>query len=205
MKREAARRGWWDLPVENGNLGRAEDVDVDVLSLEPNRTDLCGGNPAHRNVLDMLAHQADPSPLEHGAAASHLPLSLLPYSTMARAALKGGGRIPDGRTGAEPPPTRPPPPLAPLTRDFYAIFSTRLRPIFRACLVENYGCLLGSWLSTKLPTARALQTRPADSTRSFFLFYSKSWTIGMFHLTSLILFSEKYKYGNLKSCANKAS
>ena len=128
VKRVAARRGWWDLPVENGNLGRAEDVDVDVLSLEPNRTDLCGGNPAHRNVLDMLAHQADPSPLEHGAAASHLPLSLLPYSTMARAALKGGGRIPDGRTGAEPPPTRPP--LAPLTRDFYAIFSTRLRPIF---------------------------------------------------------------------------
>ena len=105
VKRVAARRGWWDLPVENGNLGRAEDVDVDVLSLEPNRTDLCGGNPAHRNVLDMLAHQADPSPLEHGAAASHLPLSLLPYSTMARAALKGGGRIPDGRTGAEPPPT----------------------------------------------------------------------------------------------------
>ena len=105
VKRVAARRGWWDLPVENGNLGRAEDVDVDVLSLEPNRTDLCGGNPAHRNVLDMLAHQADPSPLEHGAAASHLPLSLLPYSTMARAALRGGGRIPGGRTGAEPPPT----------------------------------------------------------------------------------------------------
>ena len=31
VKPRAARRGWLILPVENGNLGRAEDVDVDVL------------------------------------------------------------------------------------------------------------------------------------------------------------------------------
>ena len=52
-------------PVENRDLGRAENVDVDVLPLEAHGWDLRRGHAPHGDVAHVLPHEADPGPLEH--------------------------------------------------------------------------------------------------------------------------------------------
>ena len=59
--------------VQHRDLGRAQDVDIDILPLEANGGDLGVGYTAHSDVLDMLAHQGDPGPLQHGAARAVRP------------------------------------------------------------------------------------------------------------------------------------
>ena len=53
-------------PVEHWDLGRTENVDVDVFSLEAHRGYFRLRHLADRDVPDMVPHQADPGPLQHG-------------------------------------------------------------------------------------------------------------------------------------------
>ena len=55
-------------PVEDRDLGRAENVDVDVFPLEPDRGDLGLRHAAHGDVPDVVPDQGDPRALQHGVA-----------------------------------------------------------------------------------------------------------------------------------------
>ena len=52
-------------PVQHGDLGRTENVDVDVFSLEAHRGYFRLRHLADRDVPDMVPHQGDPGPLQH--------------------------------------------------------------------------------------------------------------------------------------------
>ena len=54
-----------DPPVEHWDLGWAQNVDVNIFSLETHCGYLGTGHSPHCNVLDMLPHQGDPGPLQH--------------------------------------------------------------------------------------------------------------------------------------------
>ena len=58
--------GYHHPPVQNWDLGRAQDVYIDIFSLEAHSGYLCLSHLPDRDVPDMVPHQADPGPLQHG-------------------------------------------------------------------------------------------------------------------------------------------
>ena len=57
--------GTGNPPVQNWDLGRAENVDINVFSLKTNGRYLSTSNTPHSDVLHVLPHQGDPGPLQH--------------------------------------------------------------------------------------------------------------------------------------------
>ena len=59
-------------PVQHWDLGRTQNVDVDVFSLESHCGYLCLSHFADCDVPDKVPHQGDPGPLQHGGGGEEL-------------------------------------------------------------------------------------------------------------------------------------
>ena len=103
------RLGWpaWSVlhpPVQHGDLGRTENVDVDVFSLESHRGYLGLGHLADCDMSDVVAHQADPGPLQHvGGGCGWTELSLCSHCAAVTGAQVGLREEGGGGSGGRPP------------------------------------------------------------------------------------------------------
>ena len=55
---------YW-VPVGHRDLGRAEYINIHILTLEAYGGQLGTGHPAYGDVLHMLAHQLHPGTVQH--------------------------------------------------------------------------------------------------------------------------------------------
>ena len=55
------------LPVRNRNLGWAQNININVISLKPNCREFCYSNISNWDVLHMVPDQLDGRPVQHGS------------------------------------------------------------------------------------------------------------------------------------------
>ena len=55
------------LPVRNRNLGWAQNININVISLKPNCREFCNSNISNWDVLHMVPDQLDGRPVQHGS------------------------------------------------------------------------------------------------------------------------------------------